>query len=170
MVLRDELLLFGVTETECRQKIMEHLHGWDELYLLADAWRLYGFTGHPIIAKVLYQKVKDNQKYEYRQLTKWWHFLRALQGQSQKGKITEYDIEVARSVDLISLVGNEIELRRAGRGHFGRCPFHDEDTASLYIRDGFYYCFGCHTHGDAISWVMARQGTTFIDAVKILTR
>ena len=50
------------------------------------------------------------------------------------------------------------------------CPFHQEKTASFHVDDqkGFYYCFGCHAKGDAISFVRETENVDFMEAVKIL--
>src|SRR5210317_1049386 len=50
------------------------------------------------------------------------------------------------------------------------CPFHQEKTASFHVDDrkGFYYCFGCHAKGDAISFVRETENVGFTEAVEIL--
>ncbi|MDJ1007967.1 MAG: DNA primase [Paracoccaceae bacterium] len=50
------------------------------------------------------------------------------------------------------------------------CPFHQEKTASFHVDDrkGFYYCFGCHAKGDAISFVKETENVGFMEAVEIL--
>ena len=50
------------------------------------------------------------------------------------------------------------------------CPFHQEKTASFHVDDrkGFYYCFGCHAKGDAISFVQETENVGFMEAVQIL--
>lgn len=75
----------------------------------------------------------------------------------------------ARTV-LSSLVGKSVKLTRAGRELKGCCPFHQEKTPSFYVNDekGFYHCFGCSAHGDAIRWMTDHRGLDFIDAVKEL--
>lgn len=52
------------------------------------------------------------------------------------------------------------------------CPFHQERTASFHVDDrkGFYYCFGCHEKGDAISFVQKTENASFVEAVEILAR
>lgn len=52
------------------------------------------------------------------------------------------------------------------------CPFHQEKTASFHVDDrkGFYYCFGCHAKGDAISFVRDTENVGFMEAVEILVR
>lgn len=52
------------------------------------------------------------------------------------------------------------------------CPFHQEKSASFHVDDrkGFYYCFGCHAKGDAISFVRETENVGFMEAVEILAR
>lgn len=71
---------------------------------------------------------------------------------------------------LSSLVGKSVKLTKAGREFKGCCPFHNEKTPSFYVNDdkGFYHCFGCSAHGDAIRWMTDNQGLPFIEAVKEL--
>ncbi len=71
---------------------------------------------------------------------------------------------------LSTLVGRTIKLTRAGREWKACCPFHHEKSASFYVNDdkGFYHCFGCSAHGDAIRWQTEQRGLAFVDAVKEL--
>lgn len=73
-------------------------------------------------------------------------------------------------VGLASVVGRRVKLTRAGRELKGCCPFHNEKTPSFYVNEdkGFYHCFGCGAHGDAIRFVMEQDGLPFMDAVKSL--
>jgi DNA primase len=75
----------------------------------------------------------------------------------------------ARTV-LSTLIGKSIKVTRAGREHKACCPFHNEKTPSFTINDdkGFYHCFGCGAHGDAIRWMTEQRGLPFMDAVKEL--
>lgn len=71
---------------------------------------------------------------------------------------------------LSALVGRSVRLQKAGREHRACCPFHNENSPSFYVNDekGFYHCFGCGAHGDAIRWMTDHQGLAFMDAVKDL--
>ena len=73
---------------------------------------------------------------------------------------------------LSALVGKTVKLTKAGREFKGCCPFHNEKTPSFYVNDdkGFYHCFGCSAHGDAIRWMTEQRGLPFIDAVKELAQ
>jgi DNA primase len=73
---------------------------------------------------------------------------------------------------LSGLIGKTTKLTKAGREYKGCCPFHHEKTPSFYVNDekGFYHCFGCSAHGDAIRWMTDQQGLPFMDAVKELAQ
>ena len=73
-------------------------------------------------------------------------------------------------ITLSTLIGRSTRLQKAGREYKACCPFHNEKTPSFTINDdkGFYHCFGCGAHGDAIRWMTDHRGLPFIDAVKEL--
>ena len=73
---------------------------------------------------------------------------------------------------LSALIGKSVKLQRAGREFKACCPFHNEKSPSFYVNDdkGFYHCFGCSAHGDAIRWLTEQRGLPFIDAVKELAQ
>ena len=73
-------------------------------------------------------------------------------------------------VTLSGLIGRTLKITKAGNEFKACCPFHGEQTPSFTINDakGFYHCFGCGAHGDAIRWLTDHGGLAFIDAVKEL--
>ena len=75
----------------------------------------------------------------------------------------------ARTV-LSAVIAPTVKLIRAGREWKACCPFHNEKTPSFTINDdkGFYHCFGCGAHGDAIRFLTDNRGMQFMDAVKEL--
>lgn len=78
--------------------------------------------------------------------------------------------ELRTRVSLSALIGRSVRVQKAGREFKACCPFHNEKTPSFTINDekGFYHCFGCGAHGDAIRWMTDHQGLPFLDAVKEL--
>lgn len=78
--------------------------------------------------------------------------------------------ELRSRITLSSLIGRHVKVQRAGREYKACCPFHNEKTPSFTINDdkGFYHCFGCGAHGDAIRFMTDHQGLGFMDAVKEL--
>jgi DNA primase len=75
----------------------------------------------------------------------------------------------ARTV-LSAMIAPSVKLIRAGREWKACCPFHNEKTPSFTVNDdkGFYHCFGCGAHGDAIRFLTDQRGMPFMDAVKEL--
>ncbi len=75
----------------------------------------------------------------------------------------------ARTV-LSAVIAPSVKLIRAGREWKACCPFHNEKTPSFTVNDdkGFYHCFGCGAHGDAITFLMRAEGASFPEAVERL--
>ncbi|HEX3422441.1 MAG TPA: DNA primase [Sphingomicrobium sp.] len=75
----------------------------------------------------------------------------------------------ARTV-LSAVISPSVKLIRAGREWKACCPFHHEKTPSFTVNDekGFWHCFGCSAHGDAIRFLTDHRGMPFMDAVKEL--
>ncbi|MBC9031585.1 DNA primase [Sphingomonas sp. JC676] len=87
--------------------------------------------------------------------------------------LTPQFLDELRARTLLSgLIAKSVKLQRAGREFRACCPFHQEKTPSFYVNDekGFYHCFGCSAHGDAIRWMTDQRGLPFIDAVKELAQ
>ncbi|MEA3063391.1 MAG: primase [Sphingomonadales bacterium] len=78
--------------------------------------------------------------------------------------------ELRSRIVLSTLVGRTVPLRKAGNEFKACCPFHQEKTPSYWVNDqkGFYHCFGCGVHGDAIRWLTDERGMAFMDAVRQL--
>ncbi len=76
--------------------------------------------------------------------------------------------ELRARVPLVTLIGRRHKLERSGRQWKTCCPFHGEKTASFYIYDDHYHCFGCGVHGDAITFVMQSERAGFMEAVERL--
>ena len=78
--------------------------------------------------------------------------------------------ELRNRTSLVDLVGRKVNLHQRGREHTGLCPFHKEKTPSFTINEekGFFHCFGCGQHGDAISFVIETENLTFPEAVERL--
>jgi DNA primase len=78
--------------------------------------------------------------------------------------------QVRAATDIVALISEHAALKKVGRRWSGLCPFHTEKTPSFSVNaeEGFYYCFGCHASGDAISFVRAMDHLDFVDAVRFL--
>ncbi|MCA9322851.1 MAG: DNA primase [Planctomycetes bacterium] len=87
------------------------------------------------------------------------------------GRIDRPTIDRVRdAADIVALVGEAVTLKRSGRSFKGLCPFHQEKTPSFHVfpDSGRYKCFGCGEGGNAIDWVMNRDGVEFVESIEIL--
>ena len=78
--------------------------------------------------------------------------------------------EVKARTDIVELVSHYVNLKRTGKYYMGLCPFHMEKTPSFAVspEKGVYHCFGCNEGGDAISFLMKKEGISFTEALKEL--
>lgn len=78
--------------------------------------------------------------------------------------------EVKKRIDIVELISQYLEVKRAGINYSARCPFHQEKTPSFMISPErqVFRCFGCGESGDAISFLQKMEGLSFPEALKIL--
>lgn len=87
------------------------------------------------------------------------------------GRIPQNFIDdLLNRIDIIDVIEGYVPLRKAGRNHQARCPFHDEKTPSFTVSQEkqFYHCFGCGANGTAISFLMDYAGMEFVQAIEEL--
>jgi DNA primase len=74
------------------------------------------------------------------------------------------------SINIVDVVGNFIELRKAGANYKANCPFHGEKTPSLVVSPTkqIFHCFGCGIGGDSIKFVMEIEKLSYPEAIEKL--
>lgn len=85
--------------------------------------------------------------------------------------IAEDSIEGLKArLDIVDIVGNYLELKKAGVNFKAVCPFHDEKSPSFVIspQKQIYHCFGCGAGGDAIRFVMEYEKLSYPEAIEKL--
>ena len=82
----------------------------------------------------------------------------------------EFKRQVKDNSDIVEVIGSYISLQKKGRYYWACCPFHGEKTPSFSVdkERQFFYCYGCHTGGDVLSFVQKIDNCTFSEAVKTL--
>ena len=85
---------------------------------------------------------------------------------------TTYIDGLVEAVDIVEVIGSDVELKRAGRNHVGNCPFHKspQDQFTVSAEKRFYHCFGCGAHGSVIGFLMEFHGLKFVEAVEQLAQ
>ena len=85
--------------------------------------------------------------------------------------IPQHLIEQVRDrTDVVEIVGQYVDLKRAGTNYKGLCPFHQERTPSFIVSPErqTFHCFGCGKGGNVFRFLMEMDGVTFPDAVRAL--
>ena len=84
----------------------------------------------------------------------------------------EFIDRVRQAVPIETVVGQRVQLKKAGKNLKGLCPFHNEKTPSFTVEPtkGFYHCFGCHKGGSVFQFVMEFEGVSFGEAVELLAQ
>jgi DNA primase len=78
--------------------------------------------------------------------------------------------EIKSRTDIVSIIGERIELKKAGRNYKATCPFHGEKTPSFMVSPELqiFKCFGCNEAGDVYSFLEKYEGMEFPEALKYL--
>ncbi|RXV54839.1 DNA primase [Streptococcus australis] len=78
--------------------------------------------------------------------------------------------EIKNSVNIVDVIGEVVQLTKAGRNFLGLCPFHGEKTPSFNVVEDkqFYHCFGCGRSGDVFKFIEDYRGVSFMEAVQII--
>ncbi len=80
--------------------------------------------------------------------------------------------QVREAANIVEVIGQYVQLKKAGKNWKGLCPFHGEKTPSFNVQPdkGFFMCFGCQKKGDVINFVMELEGKSFVEVVEQLAQ
>ena len=78
--------------------------------------------------------------------------------------------EIRRAADIVELVGQYVQLKKAGRNFVGLCPFHAEKDPSFTVNPErqTFHCFGCKKGGDIFAFWMEYHNASFPEALRDL--
>ncbi len=78
--------------------------------------------------------------------------------------------KVKQQADIVRVVGEYVQLKKAGQNFRGLCPFHSEKTPSFNVHASkqIYHCFGCGKGGDVFNFVMEMEKCAFPEAIRIV--
>src|SRR5579859_1149595 len=77
---------------------------------------------------------------------------------------------VKDSTDIVSVIGEYVQLKKAGSSYKGLCPFHSEKSPSFMVSPGrnSFHCFGCGKGGNVITFIMEKESMPFPEALRLL--
>lgn len=77
---------------------------------------------------------------------------------------------IKTQLSILELAREYTTLTRAGHYWRGRCPLHNERTASFTISEDkqIFYCFGCVTGGDIVTLVSKKENCSPLEAAYLL--
>ncbi|MCP4575453.1 MAG: DNA primase [Deltaproteobacteria bacterium] len=78
--------------------------------------------------------------------------------------------EIKQAADIVSVVGQFVQLRKAGKNFVGLCPFHGEKAPSFTVSQDrqMFHCFGCKKGGDVFAFWMEYHSLSFPEALRDL--
>jgi DNA primase len=81
-------------------------------------------------------------------------------------------LEIKHAANILEVVSESVLLKKTGKNYVGLCPFHSEKTPSFTVspQKQIFYCFGCAAGGNVFSFIMKRDGISFPEAARILSR
>lgn len=82
----------------------------------------------------------------------------------------EFIAQLRGMCNVVDIIGGYVQLKRGGRMWKGLCPFHSEKTPSFTVFPDTesYYCFGCQSGGDVITFIRNIEHLDYVEAVKFL--
>ncbi len=80
--------------------------------------------------------------------------------------------EIKNRADIVEFISEYVILKKAGKNYVGLCPFHSEKTPSFTVSPDkqIFYCFGCGTGGNLISFLIKKDRISFPEAARILAK
>ena len=80
--------------------------------------------------------------------------------------------KIMEATNIVDVVGEFVNLRKAGVNYKGLCPFHDDKTPSFMVSPArqICKCFACGEGGNAVNFLMKHEQITYPEALRWLAK
>ena len=80
--------------------------------------------------------------------------------------------KIMDATNIVDVVGEFVNLRKAGVNYKGLCPFHDDKTPSFMVSPSkqICHCFACGEGGNAVNFLMKHEQITYPEALRWLAK
>lgn len=80
--------------------------------------------------------------------------------------------KIMDAANIVDVVGEFVNLRKAGVNYKGQCPFHDDKTPSFMVSPAknICHCFACGKGGTPVSFLMEHEQITYPEALRWLAK
>ncbi|OGP53333.1 MAG: DNA primase [Deltaproteobacteria bacterium RBG_13_52_11] len=80
--------------------------------------------------------------------------------------------EIRERADILEVISDHLDLKKAGRNYKGLCPFHQEKTPSFMVspEKQLFHCFGCGVGGNIFTFLMKYEQISFAEAARALAQ
>ena len=92
-----------------------------------------------------------------------------MRSSGRSAELDEFVERVNERTDIYSVVSRYVQLTQRNGRYWGRCPFHNEKTASFSVSadKGLFYCFGCGAGGNAFKFLSLIENISYFEAIKL---
>lgn len=99
-------------------------------------------------------------------------FIYHIQANPKKMIKEEFIQELKERADIVTVIGEYVELKKKGASHVGLCAFHTEKTPSFTVSKskGIFKCMGCGKGGDVFKFLELHRALEFPEQVKEVAR
>ncbi|QGZ97473.1 DNA primase [Mycoplasma sp. NEAQ87857] len=96
-----------------------------------------------------------------------------MKGEMMKTRISDDLVkEIIAKNNIVEVISEYLPLTKKGNNYWGLCPFHQDSSPSFSVSSNknIYSCFSCNVSGNALTFLMKKNGWNFYQALDNLAK